>query len=92
MEKYMLPCFSKQLFGIDCFGCGFQRAFVLLCQGKFEEAFYMYPAVYTIVLFIIVLGLHFLDKKRNYHRLILFFGFTNTIIMVVSYFYKLLNY
>lgn len=88
----MLPCFSKKMFGIDCFGCGFQRAFVLLCQGRFEDAFIMYPALYTILLFFIMLGINFIDKKRDYHKIIIFFGFLNAIIMVVSYFYKLINY
>ncbi|MFY8186587.1 MAG: DUF2752 domain-containing protein [Flavobacterium sp.] len=92
MEEYMMPCFSKKLFGIDCFGCGFQRSFVLMCQGKFEDAFYMYPALYTFLLFFLVLGLHFIDKSRNYHKTIVIVGAINAVIMVVSYFYKLIYY
>ncbi len=88
----MLPCFSKKLFGIDCFGCGFQRAFVMLCQGRFEDAFIMYPAVYSMLTFIAFLALHFIDKKRNYHKAIVYSGVLNAIIMVVSYFYKLIYY
>ncbi|MBL4604087.1 MAG: DUF2752 domain-containing protein, partial [Flavobacteriaceae bacterium] len=40
----MLPCYSKQLFGVDCLGCGLQRSFILLTKGEFIEAFKMYPA------------------------------------------------
>jgi len=35
----MLPCLSKQILGIDCLGCGFQRSIVLLFQGQFIDAF-----------------------------------------------------
>lgn len=92
MEEYMLPCLSKKLFGIDCFGCGIQRAVVLLFQGEFEAAFYMYPAIYTMLLFFLFIGINFLDKSRNYHKIIMTLGVITAIMMVTSYFYKLLYY
>lgn len=92
MEEYMLPCLSKKLFGIDCFGCGIQRAVVLLFQGEFEAAFYMYPAIYSMFLFFLFIGINFLDKTRNYHKIIVAFGIITAIMMVTSYFYKLLYY
>ncbi|WP_299530744.1 DUF2752 domain-containing protein [Ulvibacterium sp.] len=48
-EDYMLPCFSKQILGVDCPGCGLQRSVALLFQGDFIAAFQMYPAIYTII-------------------------------------------
>jgi hypothetical protein len=92
MEEYMLPCLSKKLFGIDCFGCGIQRAVVLLFQGEFEAAFYMYPAIYTMLLFFLFIGINFIDKSRNYHKIIMTLGVITAIMMVTSYFYKLLYY
>jgi hypothetical protein len=29
-EDFMLPCMNKQILGIECTGCGIQRAAVLL--------------------------------------------------------------
>ena len=49
LESYMLPCLNKKFFGIDCPGCGAQRAFSLLFQGEFAAAFEMYPAIFTII-------------------------------------------
>ena len=49
IEDYMLPCFTKQVFGIDCPGCGLQRSLAFLFQGDFIAAFEMYPAIYTII-------------------------------------------
>lgn len=85
MEDYLLPCLSKQLLGIDCLGCGIQRAFVLLLQGKFEDAFYMYPAIYTLIPLLFLFGLHLTDKSRNYKFLLNLLLFLNLSIVIVSY-------
>lgn len=92
MEKYMLPCMNKRLFGIDCMGCGIQRSIALLLEGRFTEAFYMYPAIYPLIIFFIFIGLNFIDKSRSYHKIIIFLGIITAITMVVSYVYKIINY
>lgn len=84
----MLPCFSKTLFGIECLGCGFQRALFLLFQGKFKDAFFMYPAIYTCLLFLGFIGLHFLDKKRNYKKALWISGVVNFVFMICGYAFK----
>lgn len=91
MEDYMIPCMNKSLFGVDCFGCGTQRALLLLLEGDFVGAFTMFPAIYTTLLFFGFVALHFIDKSRNYRNFLIFFAVANSIIMVGSYFYKLLN-
>lgn len=88
IEDFMLPCPSKKFLGIECFGCGTQRAIVLVFEGKFSEAFHMFPAVYTLLLFLIMVGVSFIDRKRNYGNIIVFLAIINSIIMVFSYFYK----
>lgn len=89
MEEYMIPCMSKTLFGVECFGCGTQRAFVLLLQGEFIEAFKMYPAIYTLVLLFSFIFLHLIDKSRNYTRIITVTAILNLVVMVTSYFIKM---
>lgn len=49
LEDYMLPCLNKKLFGIECPGCGAQRAISFLLKGDFIDAFTMYPAIFTII-------------------------------------------
>jgi len=88
MEEYLLPCLSKKLFGIDCLGCGMQRALLLLLEGKFKAAFYMYPAIYTLFPLALVFGFHLLDKSRNYKFLLNTLLFLNLTIMIVSYVWK----
>lgn len=91
MEEYMIPCMNKKLFGVECLGCGTQRSFWLLVQGDFVGAFKMFPAIYTTILLFAFIGLHFIDKTRNYQRIIIGLAISNAIIMVVSYFYKLIH-
>ena len=79
------------LFGMDCPGCGLQRSLVLLAKGQVNDAFHMYPAVFTTVLFFMFVGLHFIDRKRNYHQLMIIFAAVNVFIMLFAYFYKLFN-
>ena len=49
IEDYMLPCFTKKIFGFDCPGCGLQRSVAFLFQGDFTAAWEMYPALFTII-------------------------------------------
>ncbi|MFH6605160.1 DUF2752 domain-containing protein [Maribacter algicola] len=58
LEEYMLPCFSKQILGFDCPGCGLQRAILFLSKGDFLMAFKMYPAIYPIMLLFAFLAMN----------------------------------
>ena len=89
MEDYMIPCLTKKYFGIDCFGCGLQRSIVLLLQGDIVGSFKMYPALYPLIIFFVLLTIKHIDKQRNYHPWIIGFGILTGVTMVVSYFYKL---
>lgn len=84
----MIPCLSKTLFGIECLGCGFQRAFLLLLKGEFLMAFQMYPAVYTTLIFLGFLGLHFLNTSKDYKKALTSMAILNVLFMVAGYYYK----
>lgn len=88
IEDFMLTCPSKKFLGIECFGCGTQRAIVMVFEGRFSEAFHMFPAVYTLLLFFAIVALNIVDKKRSYSSLLIFLAILNSCIMVISYFYK----
>lgn len=88
LEKYMFPCISKTLFGIECLGCGFQRALVLLFQGNFGEALKMYPAIYSSLILLFFIGLHFINRNRNYKKILLILAIINSVFMIGGYYYK----
>ena len=89
MEDYMLPCVNKKLFGVECMGCGTQRSINLLFNGDFIGAFKIFPPIYTLILFFIILFLHFIDKSRNYNKAIIYLVIINGIIMLTNYIYKI---
>lgn len=88
LEKFMFPCISKTLFGIECLGCGFQRSLHLLFQGNFEAAFFMYPAIYSSLIVLLFVALHFVDLNRNYKKTLTIMAAINGIIMIGGYYYK----
>lgn len=90
-EEKMLPCMNKQLFGVECPGCGTQRSLAHLSQGEFYEAFIIYPAIYTLIPFFIVLTLHFTNKSRNYNKAIIVLAILNGIVIIGSYLFKIFN-
>lgn len=89
MEEYMLPCMNKQLFGVECPGCGTQRSIALLLEGDFIGAFKMFPAIYTLILLLLLISLHFFDKSRNYTKSIITIAILNGVITIVAYIIKM---
>lgn len=82
IEKYMLPCYTKKLWGFDCPGCGLQRSLVFLLKGDFISAFEMYPAIYTILPLITLLLLDgFTNVKINGKLIVLLTVASITLIL-----------
>ena len=85
----MLPCLNKEIFGLDCLGCGAQRAVLLVFQGEFIAAFKMFPAIYTLLGFLLFLVFNlFVKFKADSH---LKFGFIvlNAVVIIAAYIIKL---
>lgn len=89
LEDYMLPCLNKKIFGVDCLGCGIQRALSLVFQGEFIAAFKMYPAIYTLLLLALVVGIHFFYKIKYAQKIISILAIINILIIVGSYVIKM---
>ena len=89
MEEFMLPCLNKQLFGLDCLGCGAQRALVLVFQGEFAAAFRMFPAIYTILLLFLFLFTNLFLKFKGDWFVKVGLIVLNALIIIGAYFYKM---
>ena len=89
MEDFMLPCLNKKLFGIDCPGCGAQRALALFFEGEFMAAFKMYPAIFTLLILLgfLIINL-FIKFKFDWHIKVVLIVL-NGIIIISAYLYKL---
>jgi hypothetical protein len=87
-EDFMLPCLNKKLFGFECMGCGMQRSVSLILHGDFVGAFYMYPAIYTLIL---LFGFVFLNMFNNFkyaNKIIITLAILNVIIIIGSFILK----
>ena len=84
-----MPCLIRQVFHVDCPGCGIQRSFIALLQGHIYDSLRLYPALIPMLLFFV-----FLVADRKYHftnsKLLIKSGMAFIfIIMFAAYIYKL---
>ena len=89
LEEYMLPCLNKKLFDIDCLGCGIQRSLAFLLQGEFVAAFYMYPAIYPLLIFLLFIVSNFFLKFKNDWYIKLGLTIITVSTIVISYIIKM---
>ncbi len=90
-EDFMLPCLNKKLFGMECFGCGIQRATILLFKGDFLMAFKVYPAIYTLFLLALFLIFNLFIKFKFDYNIKMGLIILNVIIVIISYLIKIIN-
>ncbi len=89
LEDYMIPCLNKKIFGYECMGCGIQRSIALILEGKLIDAFFMYPAIYTLLGFFGFLIVNSFKNFKNSNKIIFILAISNVIIIVGSYLIKL---
>lgn len=82
---------NKTLFGVDCTGCGAQRATVLLLQGEFSKAFFMYPAIYSIGVLLLFLVFNLFYKFRFDYNIKIGLIIFNAIIIAGAYIFKMIH-
>ena len=90
LESHSLPCFYKKYLGIECPGCGMQRAFIELLKGNIIESIKIFPALLPIIFMFIFLILHLIFKFKNGSFLLKISFIFATIIIVLNYIYKIL--
>ncbi|KAA5823636.1 DUF2752 domain-containing protein [Algibacter amylolyticus] len=91
MEEYMLPCINKKLFGVDCMGCGMQRAMALLFRGEFLDAFQMYPAIYSLITLFLFIGINIFFKFKHSNKIIGTLAILTVVTIIISYIIKITN-
>jgi hypothetical protein len=89
LEDYMLTCVNKEIFGVECLGCGIQRATALIFKGEFVAAFKMYPAIYSLYLLLAVVLFNLFVKFKSAFKIKVALLVLNAIIIIVSYAIKM---
>lgn len=85
----MLPCLNKQWFGIDCLGCGAQRALLLVFNGEFTAAWKMFPAIYSILLLLSFLMVNLFIKFRYAYTIKITLIILSAFIIIAGYIFKM---
>ncbi|WP_394368041.1 DUF2752 domain-containing protein [Hanstruepera ponticola] len=72
-------------------GCGLQRSLLLIYQGEFVSAFYMYPAVYTLIPLFLLIGLNVFLKVKRLNKIINLLAILSISIIIINFILKFLN-
>jgi len=90
IEAHQLPCLFKAVFGIDCPGCGFQRAVLFLLKGEWEASLAVWPGLLPLLTFLLLTGLRMAGLKKIGPGLLKNAGFVCLIIILISYLFHLI--
>ena len=91
LESHLQSCFYKKYFGVECPGCGMQRAFIELLKGNFTESLMLFPALIPTIIMVIYLLLHLIFKfAKGANILKIMFIINTSIVVVLSYIYKII--
>lgn len=88
----MGTCYFYGIFGVQCPGCGFQRALIELFRGNILESLKLYPALIPILFMFAFLMLHLKFKYKNGALFLKVFFIFTTIIIVANYIYKVIHH
>ncbi|MBO5843245.1 MAG: DUF2752 domain-containing protein [Bacteroidales bacterium] len=91
-DYLMLPCIYKQLFGISCPLCGFQRSVLCLLQGDFLGSLKMFPPLFFLIIVSIITLIYYIRKKSLNSKLIKRMWITSFVLLLANVVYQnLLN-
>ncbi|MBV1924354.1 MAG: DUF2752 domain-containing protein [Flavobacteriaceae bacterium] len=85
----MLSCVNKEIFGVECLGCGIQRATALIFKGEFVAAFKMYPAIYSLYVLVAFVIFNLFVKFKSAFKIKVGLLILNAFIIIISYIIKM---
>ena len=92
LENHTFPCLYKKLLGVDCPGCGMQRAIIELLKGDIKSSFIEFPALLPMMAMITYLILFLAFKFKNGLVVLkILFIFTSSLL-VMGYLLKIVSF
>ena len=91
LEDHFLTCSWKEHTGIDCPGCGMQRAFVALLRGDLVESIALYPPLIPMIILVVMTAVHIKFKLAKGASILTGLFVINIVIILVSYVTKLIH-
>jgi hypothetical protein len=90
-EKFMLPCLSKQVLGMECPGCGLQRSIVLLLQGDIGASVQMYPGLLPMMALFGFMALNRFFPFRRANTVIVGLAGLTVLAILGNFLLKIIN-
>lgn len=81
----MLPCLFLKFTGIPCPGCGGQRSILHILHGEFTEAFLMYPAIYPLLIFGLLILINLIFPFKQYSRWTSNLSYLIVAVVLINY-------
>jgi hypothetical protein len=88
LEAHMLACSMKATFGIECPGCGMQRAFIALLRGDFMDSLHYNAALVPFLLTISALFGQLWAKHPKGGYVVMWLFILTSTITTVQFLYK----
>jgi hypothetical protein len=85
----MVSCHVKLLTGIECPGCGMQRAFIELLRGHFSQSFLLNPGAMAFIVTFVYCMFHITVKFNNGARNVVILFILTVSLMIVNFVVKL---
>lgn len=85
----MQSCFYKRNFGVECPGCGTQRAMLKLMEGDIIGSIKMYPPILLVLLTAGFLVLHLIFRFKKGGVILKYLAICTGSIMILNYLYKI---
>ena len=89
LEENMGTCPYVHFFGVECPGCGFQRALIELLQGHIAKSIELYPALIPLILLFSTLIVHLIFKLKFGAKVLKYLFLFTVFIIVISYIVKI---
>lgn len=86
----MMPCPYKHYLGIDCPGCGMQRAGIELLKGNITESFLAYPPLIPLIVLFLLLISHLIFKFKNGAVILKYLFIFVVVLIIINFTLKLI--
>jgi hypothetical protein len=90
LQEHQLSCFYKKLLGVDCPGCGMQRAFMYLINGDFWESIRVYPPLLPILLTFVFMCFHLIFEFKSGAKILIYGYSISAGLIVINYLIKII--
>ena len=88
LEQHLFTCVFKSHFGLECPGCGMQRALISLLKGNLLESFRYHPALIPFIITVILLIAQIILKRENGGKYVMWSFIATSAITLIQFIVK----